>query len=211
MDTQGELHALQKILAKNADRRAFKKLFEIVSPKLCKFACQYVSIEEAEEVVYLVLTRIWKNRKDILKINNLNTYLYKAVRFEVIKVNKRKKRVNLVVLDQNTEQAHPEHFCAPITPDALLAAKELHNFLNQQTDSLPPKCRLAFKLVKEDGLKYAEAADIMGVSKNTVENHVTKAIRFLKEAVLTYQKDKKSSSKVSAQKILSTFLIFFGI
>lgn len=211
MEIESELLSIQKRVAKGNDKKAFRDLFEKVSPKLCRFASQYVTIEEAEEVVYLVLTRLWNNRKDILNINNLNTYLYKAVRFEVIKVNKRKHRVNLVVLDSDTEQSNQEHFCAPITPDAILAAKELHHFLNKQVDNLPPKCRLAFKLVKEDGLKYAEAAEVMGVSKNTVENHIAKAIKSLKEAIIVYQRDTKSSQSPSAQQILSAFLIFFGI
>mgnify|MGYP001042894102 CR=1 FL=1 len=225
MDSQSELLSLQKQLSKKADKQAFRKLFEMVSPKLCKFACQYVTIEEAEEVVYLVLTRVWKNRKELHKINNLNTYLYKAVRFEVIKINKRNKRYNLVVLDNETENANQEHFCAPITPDIILAAKELHHFLNEQVENLPPKCRLAFKLVKEDGLKYAAAAEIMGVSKNTIENHVAKAVKQLREAVLAYQKDghsvnpqeKKYQANVQSLKDKSykyhslIFLIFFCI
>ena len=211
MKTQSELLTLQKKLSKKADKHAFRRLFELVSPNLCKFASQYVSIEEAEEVVYLILTRLWNNRKNITNINNLNTYLYKAVRFEVIKVNKKKKRFTPVVLDDVTEQINQEYFCSPITPDAILAAKELHVFLNQQVENLPPKCRLAFKLIKEDGLKYAEAAEIMGVSKNTIENHVAKAVKLLKEAVILYQKDVSPSQKNHIQQILPIFLIFFCI
>jgi len=211
MSTQSELLVLQKKLAKKADKNAFRELFESVSPKLCKFASQYVTIEEAEEVVYLVMTRLWNNRKDILNINNLNTYLYKAVRFEVIKVNKKKQRFNLVVLDNETEQSNQEHFCSPVTPDVIMAAKELHTFLNQQVEKLPPKCRLAFKLIKEDGLKYAEAAEIMGVSTNTVENHISKAVRQLKDAVLDYQKEEKTTYNKLPNQLFSIFLLFFFI
>lgn len=212
MITQNELLSLQKRLSKNADKKAFRKLFDNLSPKLCRFACQYVTVEEAEEVVNLVLIRLWKNRKEIIKISNLTIYLYKAVRFEVIKVNKRKSRVNLVVLDKDTEQANPEYFCSLISPDEILAAKELHHFLNKQVEQLSPKSRLAFKLVKEDGMKYAEAAKVIGVSKNTVENHVATALKILKKAIIVYQQgDVKSKKNISPKQILSFFLFFFCI
>jgi RNA polymerase sigma-70 factor (ECF subfamily) len=53
---------------------------------------------------------------------------------------------------------------------------------------LPAKCRLVYSMVKDDGMKYQEVADILEVSVKTVEMHVGKALRRIKIAFDNYQK-----------------------
>ncbi len=50
-------------------------------------------------------------------------------------------------------------------------------------ESLPPKCRMIFRLVKEDGLRYKEVADILHLSVKTVENQLAIAVRKIGRAV----------------------------
>ena len=49
----------------------------------------------------------------------------------------------------------------------------------EQLETLPPKCREAFLLRKVDGLSQAQIATEMGISENTVEKHLGKALRML--------------------------------
>lgn len=48
-------------------------------------------------------------------------------------------------------------------------------------DALPTRCREAFLLSKRDGLTYEEIARRLDISVNTVRNHVSKALKILKE------------------------------
>ncbi|WP_373781588.1 sigma-70 family RNA polymerase sigma factor [Kaistella sp.] len=48
----------------------------------------------------------------------------------------------------------------------------------------PPKCREVFILSKVDGLKYKEIAEQLNISTKTIENHMTKALRIIREAML---------------------------
>ena len=47
-------------------------------------------------------------------------------------------------------------------------------------DELPPRCRLVFELVKQDGFKYKEVAKLLDVSVNTVENQIGTAMSKLR-------------------------------
>jgi RNA polymerase sigma-70 factor (ECF subfamily) len=51
------------------------------------------------------------------------------------------------------------------------------NRVQKAINDLPPRCRLIFKLIKEDGLKYREVAELLNLSLKTVENQMTTAIR----------------------------------
>lgn len=50
---------------------------------------------------------------------------------------------------------------------------------------LPPKCKQVFLLSKKEGLSNVEIADYLNLSLKTVEGHITKAYRLIKESVQT--------------------------
>lgn len=50
---------------------------------------------------------------------------------------------------------------------------------------LPPKCKHVFLLSKKEGLSNVEIADYLNLSLKTVEGHITKAYRLIKESVQT--------------------------
>ncbi|WP_315824758.1 sigma-70 family RNA polymerase sigma factor [Paraflavitalea speifideaquila] len=64
-------------------------------------------------------------------------------------------------------------------PEKLLMTEELIQKIRKAIEDLPTRCQLIFKLVKEDGLKYKEAADLLQISVKTVETQMAIAIRRL--------------------------------
>ena len=55
--------------------------------------------------------------------------------------------------------------------------------LNEIIDQLPPRCKLIFKLIKEDELSYKEVAELLHISVKTVENQMTLAFKKLGTAM----------------------------
>jgi RNA polymerase sigma factor (sigma-70 family) len=55
--------------------------------------------------------------------------------------------------------------------------------INNAINALPPRCKLVFKLVKEDGLPYREVADILDISVKTIDNQLAIALRKISEAI----------------------------
>jgi len=74
---------------------------------------------------------------------------------------------------------------APSGPEQDAAASELRLLLAEAIESLPPRRREVFELVRFRGLAYREVGEILGLSTQTVANHLTLAHkdlrRFLKD------------------------------
>jgi RNA polymerase sigma-70 factor (ECF subfamily) len=71
-------------------------------------------------------------------------------------------------------------------PEQVMLREELTATITSAIKELPPKCQMAYKLVREDGFSYKEVASIMGISENTVDRHLNNALHKLTRAVRTY-------------------------
>lgn len=150
----------------SGDELAFRQLFRLYSDRLYRFACALLNNEqEAEEVVSDVFMQLWLRRGQILQIKHFSTYCYSAVRNTAL--NYLKKR------NARAPMQEPEMLGASINhsvsgPDDLLITKENLQAVSRAVEALPPTCRMIFRLVREDGLKYRDVAEILGITLSTV-------------------------------------------
>ena len=63
-------------------------------------------------------------------------------------------------------------------PDRILESRDELEMFARLLDELPPQCRKVFVLRKIRGLSHAEIGEALGISVSTIENHITKALRF---------------------------------
>jgi len=68
-----------------------------------------------------------------------------------------------------------------ITDADILVEQELKLKINETLESLPEKCRQVFELSRYEGKKYKEIAIELNISEKTVEAHISKALKILKE------------------------------
>lgn len=162
------------------DQLALKALYDRYSNKLFQLAFAIVrSKEMAEEVVEDVFIKVWKKRVQLRKIENLTFYLYvmtKNCSRDYLRKYGNKKSINL------DEVALP-FYRVDATPEDLMITEEAINQINKAINELPTKCRLIFKLVKEDGLKYREVAELLHLNIKTVENQVGIALKKIHSVV----------------------------
>ena len=73
-------------------------------------------------------------------------------------------------------------FYSPDHNDVIQAieGQELHNQIETAIQKLPDKCRQAFVMSYLHEMKNKEIADIMGVSVRTVDAHIYKALKHLR-------------------------------
>ncbi len=153
------------------DQAAYEKIFDHFYNGLFNLAYTFVKDEQAsEEIVSNAFMAIWRQRERLLQIGNLKLYLYVAVKN--LSIRHCSKQRALDEFDWNSL-----HLSAvadtSASPEDLLISKEILGQLQRAVDSLPPKCRLIFKLVREDGLKYKEIAQLLDISVKTVEAQMT--------------------------------------
>ena len=153
----------------NNDQSAFEQFFDHYYPKLIQFALAFVpGILDAQEVVSDVLFKLLKKPKLIEKISNFDNYMFLAVRnqsFNYLKKNRRR------FLHDSIDCKEDYILPATINPEDSLIANELYELLAEAIETLPHKRKIIFKLVKEEGKKYREVAELLNVSEKTFLFH----------------------------------------
>lgn len=152
-----------------SDQAAYGKIFDHYYHGLFNLAYTFIKDEPlAEEIVSDAFMALWKQRERLLQIENLKVYLYVAVKN--LSIRYCSKQVN----DWNWSNLHmPSAADTSLSPEDLMISKDTMDNIQQAIEKLPPRCKLIFKLVREDGLKYKEIAELLNVSVKTVEAQVT--------------------------------------
>jgi|SRR5690242_5750036 len=169
-----EMKVLMHKVALSGDQQAFKQIFWHYYDYLFYFSNSFVKCGEiADEIVEDVFISIWNKREKLPEIANLTVYLYVAVKH--LSINHLTRSGYRYTGDLNELDVS----CPGITPtpEDLVVASDMSRAINKAVGELPPKCRIIFKLVKEDGLRYKEVAEILHISPRTVENHIATALR----------------------------------
>ncbi len=162
------------LLLKQNDQGAFKALYERYWEKLFVTAHFRLSDPaEAEDVVQDVLLNIWRKRETLELKNSLNTYLAAAVKYEIINIFAKRKKIEkhfhiseLHLPDNSTEEK--------------LSFTELESRLATLVKALPEKCRMVFTMSREQGYSQKKIARELDISENTVESHIKHALRSLR-------------------------------
>lgn len=175
---------LQEQVALGRDENAYKRLFLHFYKGLIRFADTYVRQHEvAEEIVSDVMLKVWTMQEALLDVRNLRVYLFSAVRNGAI--NYLLKNRNYTTWD--IDQVAPDTFVSPHTPEEETIHRELKRNFAEAVSQLPPKCRMVFRLVREDSFSYKEVAAILDISENTVDRHLNIAMHRLADVLQKYR------------------------
>ncbi|MBL7697164.1 MAG: RNA polymerase sigma-70 factor [Chitinophagaceae bacterium] len=171
---------LQRRVALYDDEPAYKEIFFTYYGPLLRFAQTFVNERQsAEEIVSDVMMKIWEKRKDLSSIENLRVYLYISTKNTALNYLARQKKVEVVSLENLTIDIPSR----ALNPEQLMISAEMLRRINNAINSLPPRCKLIFRLVKEDGLPYREVADILDISIKTIDSQLAIALRKISEAL----------------------------
>lgn len=170
LDTDHQL--CRQVMA--GDRKAYGTLFEKFYPALCAYACQWVSIEDAENVVQDIMLWVWQNRSILHIESSVRTYLFTATRNRCLTLLNRGQLRQRIVngLHKSLEREFEN-------PDFYIF-EDLKDRLESALNALPETYREAFVLHRFHNKSYKEIATQMGVSEKTVEYRISQAIKILR-------------------------------
>ncbi|MCL6523053.1 MAG: RNA polymerase sigma-70 factor [Thermoflavifilum sp.] len=165
------------------DQRAYRKLFDAFGGPLINWARVFVRQHEvAEEIVSDVFMIMWQQRAKLGSIRNIRLYLYQAVKNRSLNYL-RVHQPHHLDLDVMEEMSSVEVHFTINNPEQILLNNELKRHMEKAIAALPDRCRLIFRLVKDDGLHYKEVAELLQISVKTVETQMGIALRKLAEAI----------------------------
>jgi len=163
------------------DKPLFEQLFKVHFAPLCNFAVQYVQdADSAKDIAQKVFINLWENRQNIDPRKSIQSYLFTSVKNRCLNFIRDQKRYRSQVLDleiAGVDIAFEED-------DQEYA--DLEKKISEALESLPEKCRQVFEMSRFQNKKYKDIAAELGISEKTVEAHMSKALKTLKEQLKDY-------------------------
>ncbi len=161
----------------DASQKAFDALFKEQYQPLCRFAYSLLdSVELAEEVVADVFIKIWKNKENLQIQTSLKAYLMASVRNRSIDYLRKQLR-HQTESDEGVKDLATNYS----SPEEQAISAELEQIIESAIDQLPPQGRIIFRMSRDQGLRYQEIADQMQISIKTVETHMVRSLKTLRE------------------------------
>jgi len=160
----------------------YKGLFRKYYPSLIFYAARLVGGEEAEDVVQDVFVELWNRKNDIEIGEQIQAFLYRAVYTRALNVLKhRNVEDNYCAAIEEINKKRAEYY-QPDNNEVIrrIEDMELRHQILDAINELPDKCKEVFKLSYLHEMKNKEIADVLGVSLRTVEAHMYKALKYLR-------------------------------
>ncbi|XOV92992.1 MAG: RNA polymerase sigma-70 factor [Bacteroidota bacterium] len=169
----------------NSDTIAFKQFFEIYYPRFYRFAFHFIKSDAlAEEIVSDVFLKLWQNRKRLLFIEEIDAYFFRAIKNQSLTYLSKQSKANQDYSENSFTKLEY------VQPENLMIAKELAEKIEDAISSLPERCEMIFRLIREDGMSYKNVAELLDISVKTVENQMGIAVKKLKLILVDFHEEK---------------------
>ncbi|WP_461790553.1 RNA polymerase sigma factor [Pedobacter sp.] len=171
-----KLSAAQLSEFREGNEAAFKEIYVLYSSKIYAFAYSFLKDHmQCEEIVQETFLSLWENRRKFDGDRALEPYLFTIAKRQIVDqlrkvVSSKKLRENLLT---SIAAQHND------TENEVIFADML-SFADKAISELPKQQQLVFKLSRVEGLSYDEIAERLGLSRNTVKNHLIVAVKKLK-------------------------------
>ena len=177
----------QKI--KRSDREAFSELFNVMSPKLVRYAYGIIKDEaSAYDVLQDVFLKLWEMREKLNPESSLQSLLYTMTRNASLNVNRREGY--LVHDEQVMEIRDVINSVSEPSSDERLDAVNLAAKIEKWIEELPARRKEAFILSRRHQCSHKEISEIMGLSERTVNTHIFLALKHLRNKLDALQNDR---------------------
>lgn len=164
------------------DEDAFCELYATYKNRLIYFAMRFLkSREYAEDVFQDAFTVVWQSRRFINPDASFSFYLYTIMRNRI--------------LNQLRNAANEEKLKESILSQALdytedtkreVMLNDLKSLISHALQQLTPRQREIFEMSREAQLSHKEIADKLGISVNTVQEHISTSLKLIRTYLIKY-------------------------
>ena len=164
------------------DSDAFQELYNQYHQPLYHYVLRFVkSPALAEDVLQDVFLKIWEIRSRIDPELSFKAYLYRISRNSVFKLLKK------IAVDENLRVQVLKQFSQSVADaDLKVLWQQYEELLHAAINRLPPQRQKVFRLCREEGKTYEQVADELGISRNTVKEHMVLAMKLIREHIDQY-------------------------
>lgn len=151
----------------------FEYLFKALYAPVCLYGQSIVSDSDAvEDIVADVFHKVWEKRESMNEQDSIKSYIYRAVHNSCL---------NFI---RDTKKFSKEEFKDELSSNDIekkIEQSETEMRIMHVIKNLPDKCREVFELSRFEELSHKEISEKLEISTKTIENHITKALKILRE------------------------------
>ncbi len=165
----------------------FKNIFQQFFQPLYHLSSHYLEDpDEAKEVVQDAFVKLWEVRQNLDEDSNIRNFLFTLVKNNCLNLLKRKQLLLKHHEKLKWMEMHYQYESLSRMGDDYLEFNELKDKIDLAIKNLPEHCRVVFEMSRFEELKNREIAEKLGVTQKTVEAHLTKALKILRNELKDY-------------------------
>ncbi len=168
----------------SGDDNAFAELYDLLAPRIFAFLLRATRSHcEAEDLVQQTMLKMHCARGRFIRGAGVVPWAFSIARRLVID-RARRSKVRGTAADQGDPADVLAHLAAlDLAADEIVHSKSLGKLIQEELNRLPAGNRLAFELVKQDGLTHAEAAKVLGTTVMAVKLRTHRSCAALRAAL----------------------------
>lgn len=167
-------------LLKEGNMLAFDAIYEKYCKRIFAFVVRYVKSEtDAEEIVQEVFLKIWENKNKIDVYSSFESYIFTISYNSTISLLRKRVTEKKYIDYLKNLQVAEDVF--ELTDEVYYT--ELNGQIQSLLSELTPRQKEIFLLSREEGLTHDEIAKKLGISSNTVKNHIVTTLNFLRSKI----------------------------
>lgn len=188
MGTYNKEELLHFVNLKKGNEKAFEFFFNKYYDYILGFCIQFIYDKpEAKGITQEAFLNLWKNKKDIDKINGIESFLYtyaKSKCLNTLRNNEVKERYKSSILNKKERELDYD-ILNSMNFDSM-ALTELEELITESIECLPEKAKVVFYKKRFENKKNQEIANDLNVTVKTVEAHMTTALKILRLKLSEY-------------------------
>jgi RNA polymerase sigma-70 factor (ECF subfamily) len=165
---------------KAGDHQAFEHFFDRhYDPLLHFLMSKGTEREVAKDLIQKAFVYIWEHRQQIDPQKSLRAYIFKIAYTRMLNHFRDNKKFNNNEAVPNSQ--------TNLTPEDAAQAKDLRHAIDLAISHMPEKRGTVFRLCFIEDFTYREAAETLEVSKKTIENHMGRALKDMRQSLKQFQ------------------------
>ncbi len=162
---------------KSGDRSAFGLLFEHFQESVFNFIAYKTGDRDlSEDILQETFLKVWRNREQLDESKSIKSFLFTMANNSAMNHFRHQKVVH-------SHQAGYRLDLEGRSPQDIVESKEFYEQVLGAIENLPEKTRITFMMSRFEDLSYKEIAERTDVSIKTVESHMGKALRLIREKI----------------------------
>lgn len=169
---------------KHGDIEAFERLYFDMQPRLYSFSRKFIdNTEQAKDIVQDIFVEFWEKKETIEVKTSIKSYLFRMIHnkcLNLIRTQKIQDRYTSYT-ELKLKEAELYFYEDEQVGYKSIFFNEIEQIFNKVVHELPDSQREIFILSRQEGLSNKEIAEKLDISVRTVENHIYRSLKSLKE------------------------------